>query len=81
VSHLEDLPLQERIHLYREHASRMMRMARVCASEPMRIAYLRLAAQWQSLVLELEQSNARRSEALGPESLSQESLSAAFRED
>jgi hypothetical protein len=64
VSHVEDLPLEERIQLYREHASRMMRMARVCASEPMRIAYLRLAAQWQSLVLELEQSNTRRAESI-----------------
>jgi hypothetical protein len=71
VSHLEDLPLEERIHLYREHASRMMRMARVCASEPMRVAYLRLAAQWQSLVLELEQSSARRAQ-IGEESFSEE---------
>jgi hypothetical protein len=57
---LENLPLEERLNIYREHASRMMRMARSCTSEPMRVAYLRLAAQWQSLVLELEQSSARQ---------------------
>ncbi len=60
MTHIEDLPIEDRIRLYREHASRMMRMARSCSSEPMRIAYLRLAAQWQSLVLELERANARR---------------------
>ena len=37
----------------------MMRLARSCASEGMRVAYLRLAAQWQSLVVELEQANSR----------------------
>jgi hypothetical protein len=57
VSHLEDLPVQDRIQIYREHATRMMELARSCSSEPMRVAYLRLAAQWQSLVLELERSS------------------------
>jgi len=59
VPQLENLPLEERINVYREHASRMMRLARTCASEGMRVAYLRLAAQWQSLVVELEQANSR----------------------
>ena len=58
---LENLPIEERINIYREHASRMMRLARTCTSEPMRVAYLRLAAQWQSLVVELEQAEGRRS--------------------
>lgn len=61
MSQLENLPLEERINIYREHASRMMRLARTCSSEAMRVAYLRLAAQWQSLVVELEQAEARRS--------------------
>lgn len=60
MSQLENLPLEERINIYREHASRMMRLARTCSSEAMRVAYLRLAAQWQSLVVELEQAEARR---------------------
>jgi hypothetical protein len=60
LSQLENLPLEERINIYREHASRMMRLARTCSSEAMRVAYLRLAAQWQSLVVELEQAEARR---------------------
>ena len=58
---LENLPLEERINVYLEHASRMMRLARTCTSEAMRVAYLRLAAQWQSLVVELEQAESRRS--------------------
>jgi hypothetical protein len=61
VPQLENLPLEERINVYREHASRMMRLARTCASEGMRVAYLRLAAQWQSLVVELEQASCRGS--------------------
>ena len=63
MTELEDLPLEERISHYREHATRMMRMASTCSSEPMRMAYLRLAAHWQSLVLDLEQGGTRREEA------------------
>jgi hypothetical protein len=45
----------ERIELYRRRAGRMMRLAEACESETVKLAYLRLAAHWQDLVLDLEQ--------------------------
>jgi hypothetical protein len=45
----------ERVTLYRRRASRMMILADACESESLKLAYLRLAAHWQDLILDLEQ--------------------------
>ena len=55
----------ERIELYRRRASRMMRLAEACESETVKLAYLRLAAHWQDLILDLEQGIAVAPETLG----------------
>lgn len=52
---VESLSLAERIELYRRRASRMMRLAEACESETVKLAYFRLAAHWQDLILDLEQ--------------------------
>ncbi len=57
----------ERIELYRRRASRMMRLAEACESETVKLAYLRLAAHWQDLILDLEQGI-----AVGPEAISEQ---------
>ena len=55
----------ERIELYRRRASRMMRLAEACESETVKLAYLRLAAHWQDLILDLEQGISVAPEAIG----------------
>jgi hypothetical protein len=52
---VEPLSLKERIELYRKRAARMMKLAATCESEGVRLAYLKLAAHWQDLIVDLEQ--------------------------
>ena len=52
---VESLPLSERIEVYRRRAARMLRLARHSESQGIRLAYLKLAAHWQDLIVDLEQ--------------------------
>ncbi len=62
LDRLESLSLSERIEHYRNRAGRMMRLAEIADSDRMRLAYLKLAAHWQDLILDLEQGRVRRAE-------------------
>ena len=55
---IETLGLPERIEVYRRRAARMLRLARRCEAQGVRLAYLKLAAHWQDLIVELEQGRA-----------------------
>jgi hypothetical protein len=55
---VESLSLPERIEVYRQRAARMLRLARQCDSQGVRLAYLKLAAHWQDLIVELEKGRA-----------------------
>ena len=55
---IETLALPERIEVYRRRAARMLRLARQCETQGIRLAYLKLAAHWQDLIVELEQGRA-----------------------
>lgn len=51
---VDSLSQAERVELYRKRAARMMRLAETCESEGVRLTYLKLAAHWQDLILDLE---------------------------
>jgi hypothetical protein len=61
---VETLPLSERIEVYRRRAARMLRLARHSESQGIRLAYLKLAAHWQDLIVSLEQSRAVKLEEI-----------------
>jgi hypothetical protein len=62
---VESLSMVERVALYRRRAGRMMTLADSCESESLKLAYLRLAAHWQDLILDLEQRYLRCDGAAG----------------
>jgi hypothetical protein len=62
---VESLTLPERIEVYRERAARMLRLARQCETAGVRLAYLKLAAHWQDLIVDLEQGRSANQNGLG----------------
>jgi hypothetical protein len=61
---VESLSLPERIEVYRGRAARMLRLARQCESQGVRLAYLKLAAHWQDLIVDLEKGRAVQPELI-----------------
>jgi len=62
---VESLSLPERIEVYRQRAARMLRLARQCESQGVRLAYLKLAAHWQDLIVEMGNGRAVPPEQVG----------------
>ena len=63
-NHVESLPLSERIEVYRRRAARMLRLAKHSESQGIRLAYLKLAAHWQDLIVDLEQGSTVKPEEI-----------------